>query len=113
MATSIIKGDIQGAFANVPDQPSSHPNATQYLVRNGVCYLYIYDNCTYQLNGSTWQKIGTLPIGCRPNYVHHDSWANRQGDTGEMYVDTNGNVYINSSATGKKFIALMSPILIG
>ena len=110
MGTSIIKGDIQGAFADVPNQPSSHPLTERYLVRNGVCYLYIYDNGSYQLDGSTWQKIGTLPIGCRPNYVHHDSWANRSGKSGEIYVDTNGDVYINASMSGKTFIALISPM---
>ena len=113
MATSIIKGEKNGTWKNVPNQPSASLLTFRYLVRNGICYLYFYDNGTYQLNGPTWQRVGTLPEGYRPAAVYHDSWANRSGTTGEIYVDTDGNIYINASMTGKAFIALVSPMPLG
>ena len=110
MATSIIKGENYGTWQNVPNQPSASLFQLRYLVRNGICYLYFYDNGTYQLNGSTWQRVGTLPEGYRPSNVYHDSWANRSGTTGEIYVDTSGDIYINANLSGKTFIALISPM---
>ena len=103
--TSTIKGNRDGAWANVPNQPSNTIATLTYLVRNGVCYVDIYDNSSYSWTKGSWVTLGTLPVGCRPSTTVYGSWSNRDGHGGECVVTAAGAVMFNSNYTGKVFVS--------
>ena len=112
MAQSKIKSNIEGEWINVPAQPSPTVNSLKYMVRNGIVYLNVYDNGQCSFTARTWVKMGTLPEGARPSTSIYSSWNNRNGQGGEIVIEADGDVMMNSNYTGNIFIStqVIAPI---
>ncbi len=94
-----------GTWVDVPDQPSPTIARLKYLVRDGICYVNLYDNSTYSFTGGTWVTLGTIPARCRPSETVYGSWNNRNAKGGEIAITNAGAVMINSNHTGTMFIS--------
>ena len=105
MATSKIKSYIEGTWQNVPSQPDPSVTALKYMIRNGVCYVNMYDNGNFNLTQGSWVTMGILPENARPSTTVYGSFFNRTGNGGEWAVQGNGEVKVNSSYTGRMFIS--------
>ena len=105
MASGPIKSNREGTWADLPDQPSPSISSAKYMVRNGVCYVALYDSQTYSFTATQWVVIGKLPIEARTSRKIMSSFADRNGYSGEVQIWPDGDVYINSSRTGKIFVS--------
>lgn len=105
MASGTMESNREGTWADLLDQPSPSITNAKYMVRNGVGYVELYDAQTYSFTAAQWVVIGKLPIEARPSRKIMASFADRFGYSGEVQIWSDGDVYINSSRTGKIFIS--------
>ena len=105
MASGTIESNREGTWATIPDQPTPSIYYANYIVRNGVCYVMLYDSQTYSFTAAQWVAMGTLPTWARPSRRIYASFADRYGYSGEVQITEDGIVHINSNRTGKVFIS--------
>ena len=74
-----------------------NPAKAQYCAKAGVCYISIYNNTGTITTG--WKNIGALPADASPSTQLYGSMCNRNGVMIETQIYTNGNVFINVSAS--------------
>ena len=104
MASGTINWNHEGSWTNVQGKLIAN---LQYFIRNGMCYVLIYDNASYSFTANTWAKVGTLPSECKPSTTVYGSWYNRNSVGGEVQINNSGEVYLISDHTGGLMVSEM------
>lgn len=68
-----------------------------YRTKGGLCWVTMYNNANSTTSG--WKNIGKLPAGARPVRRYDDSMSNRNGQTCEIQILTDGNIIVNPNTT--------------
>ncbi len=83
----------------------------KYRTKGDLCWLNFYNNAGSMSTG--WKNVGRLPAGARPAEQVNASMCNRAGVCCEIQIFTNGNVFLNSSASMNTMSQVMSFPYIG
>ena len=104
MAVSVIQGNIDSGWKQIPLRSGVSLNVALYRVKNGVCYCTIADVGVWSYSGGSWVAFADLPAEARPTTQNvYGSFSARAGHVGEWRILPSGAIEIFAPTSANEF----------